>query len=181
VRSAYKRGWYGESHRHYLAAIGVSTGHAYYRQRPGRIGKVGDTLIIAQKLKPGRVYPVTGEDVKKVLQKIPEDDRKGLKAVEFVEPRTEPQKGAWAQLIRSKKKMLIFSQPREEVECDPEGVRAHMKEYVIPHEVGHHVALNRRGRTDKDLSKAEARADAYAAGMDVEDKDVVHFKKRHEN
>jgi hypothetical protein len=172
-----RRGWYGENHRHYLASIGVKT-YKSYKGKAGILGRVGDTVITAQKLQPGHVYPVDKCDVEDQLRRTPEDDRKGLKVVAFVEPKTQAQKGAWAQQIRSKKKILIFAQPKEEV-GNVELVRRHMKQYVLPHEMGHYVALTRENITDKDLSMAEARADAYAAGMSVKDKDVKVFKRYH--
>jgi hypothetical protein len=49
---------------------------------------------------------------------------------------------------------------------------------ALPHEKGHHVALNRRNITDPDLRVAEARATAYASGFDVEDSDVKGFVQK---
>ena len=123
--------------------------------------------MCAEAPKKGRRYPVSPNEVKKRLAQLPEEQRKGLKGVEFVNPKGE-QKGAWAQYIRSKKKIKIFSQPNNEVNAR---TNQHMKDYVIPHEVGHHRAL-RGGKTDKSLAVAEARADANVAGMDPWDKDI---------
>jgi hypothetical protein len=73
--------------------------------------------------------------------------------------------------------VLIFSQPwdREAQTIDsqdPKWVQEHIKEYVLPHEIGHHKALYHAGITDKSLSVAEARADANVIGMDPTDRDV---------
>jgi len=100
-----------------------------------------------------------------------------LKAIKFVEPKEKMQEDAWGQYVRSKREIRVFSQPQEEV--TPK-VHMMMKEHVLPHELGHHVALTRRNITDKDLSMAEARADAFAAGLDPEDRDVEFFMRKQE-
>lgn len=169
------RGWRFQSARHSLAARGITT----YRKSPGTIARYKGVAIRASPTKQGRAYPVDAKDVIAQLKRTPEEDLKGLRAVEFQDPQDKHQEGAWAQLLRSKKVLKVFSQPEEELR-DIERVRKHMKQYVLPHEIGHHVALNRRGITDKHIETAEARADAYAAGMDVEDKRAVsHFAKQY--
>jgi hypothetical protein len=171
-------GWRYESHRHKLAAQGIST----KRYKPGRFATVRGTQIIVKPHPAGEAYPVTPEDVKRKLEELPAEDTKGLKAVEFVKPNEGEQRNAWAQQIRSKRKMLIFSQKVRGNKIGGEDavkVRQHMLGYVIPHEVGHFVALNKRNITDRRLATAEARADAYAARMDVEDSDIRRFEKYH--
>jgi hypothetical protein len=149
----------------------------------GVVARLGETKFIAKPVPKGQVYPVSPEEVKTRLQALPKADLKGLKTVEFVPPRDKDQEDAWAQMVRSRKSLLIFSQkagPNGEVSgMNPKQVSNHMKNYVIPHEIGHHVALTTL-ETDKDLSMAEARADAYAAGMSVKDSDAKVFKSRHE-
>jgi hypothetical protein len=129
--------------------------------------------ITAEPHEEGRAYPITPNDAKKVLENQNGDDLKGLKAVRFEDPKNAPQREAWAQYKRGKREIVIFSQNENEITPQTHMM---MKEKVVPHELGHHVALNRRNITDKDLDMAEARADAYAAGFDVEDRDVKRFK-----
>ena len=129
--------------------------------------------IHADKLEEGTIYPISPEEVDALLKNMKDNDLKGIKGVEFVPPKGE-QQGAWAQYIRSTKKIKIFAQSVEGGRIDgwdPKELNRHIKEYVIPHEVGHHKAL-RGGKTDQDLEMAEARADANVAGMDPFDKDV---------
>jgi hypothetical protein len=152
--------------------------------KSGVLARVGSIRIKAERLPSGQVYPVTPQEVKEILETMPKEDLKGLKSVEFVPPRDKHQKAAWAQEIRSKKKILIFSQKASKdgkriSGRDAKTVREHIKSYVVPHEVGHYSAL-RTLPTDKTLAMAEARADAYAFGMDIRDRDAKIFKKFHE-
>lgn len=172
------KGWYYESARHALARRGVRTvpmqsGKMHYRGVP----------ITVEKLPAGQVYPVSVQDVQKELGRMAPRERKLLKGVELVPPRDEAEKDAWARYIRSRKVMLVFSQPVSKdgrvAKEDPEHVRQHMVQYVLPHELGHHKALTVEGITDKKLSMAEARADAAVAGMSVTDKDAKIFQSRH--
>jgi hypothetical protein len=185
------KGWFYESQRHSLAARGYSTFSKknvdlnyikYYsnveRRYPGKQAVIEGIPIKADKLEEGRLYPLTPEDVKKVLGRMSSDDLKGIKEIEFVNPKGE-QKDAWGQYVRSKKKVLIFSQPAVDGKldgCDPDTVKKHIELYVLPHEVGHHIALNQRHITDKDIRVAEARADANVAGLDVQDKAVKSIR-----
>jgi hypothetical protein len=140
--------------------------------------KVHGVPIKVSKVTEGRVFPVTPEKVKAVLGKMPKNEVKGMKAVEFVDPKGD-QEHAWAQYVRGSKVMKIFSQPSDGVMIDgqcPRKVQMHMEEYVLPHEVGHHRAL-RGGKTDKSLAVAEARADANVVGMDPFDRDVRSLVK----
>ena len=175
----YRRGWWNESHRHYLAARGVSTALFVSRRRAGFAGKVQGVPIYVKKLQKGRIYPVTTRDVTGVLSKMPHDDLKGLARVEFANPKDVNQEDAWAQYIRSKRKLIVFSQPFDGETIDgkrPEDVRRQVKEYVLPHEVGHHKALYHSKITDPDLGMAEARADANVVGMSVTDSDVDRLR-----
>jgi hypothetical protein len=150
------------------------------RHRPGKIGQVNGVPIYASKIEEGHIYPVSPEQVKVHLQNMPKEDLRGLKAIEFDNPRGE-QKDAWGQYVRSKRTIKIFSQPYAYGKIDgmdPVKVNQHMRSYVLKHENGHHIALSQRNITDSDIGLAEARADAYAAGLDVEDRDVMMLQKR---
>jgi len=123
---------------------------------------------------PGTKYPVSPEEAKKVLLRGKPEDLKGLKGIEFSNPVGE-QKGAWAQYVRSRNVIKIFSQPYKDGKLDgrpAKDVNRHMKSYVLPHEKGHHVALHIHKITDKNLYMAEARADAHVVGMSPADRDV---------
>lgn len=121
--------------------------------------------MTAEQPRPGNVYPVSPEEVKTVIER--QQDTSGLKSVEFANPKDRHQEQAWAQYIRSRKAIKIFSQPRNEAYA----ANKYVKDYVLPHEVGHHRAL-KTGHTDKDLRVAEARADANVIGMDPFDRDI---------
>ena len=174
-------GWRFESYRHMLARHGIKTNMS----RPGRVGSVRGIPMFMQKVEEGYVYPASPGDVRAVIERFKPEDTKGLKKVEFVQPRDASEKDAWARYVRSKRTVKIFSQkvsPSGKVSKeDPNRVRDHMLSYVIPHEIGHHVALEVRGITDKKLSMAEARADAVTVGMDVEDKNVKLLQPAHKD
>jgi hypothetical protein len=184
-------GWQYESHRHSLAAQGVSTkrymmakGYMMKRARPGLVGRVHKIPIVAQKLQAGQVYPISPQEVKATVGRMKENDVKGITAIEFVQAKTGEQKGAWAQYVRGKRKLLIFSQKASKSGDTIDGISAksvsdHMKTYVLPHEVGHHIALYKKRITDKDIETAEARADAHVIGMAADDKDVQKIRGYH--
>lgn len=135
--------------------------------------KVQGIPIKVAKMEEGRVFPITPERVKALIQAMPKENVKGIKAIEFVDPKGE-QEHAWAQYMRGERTVKIFSQPSKDGLVDgqcPMKVTRHIEEYVIPHEIGHHRAL-RGGKTDKHLAVAEARADANVVGLDPFDKDV---------
>ena len=129
--------------------------------------------IIAEKHEEGRAYPVSKEEVKKVIDRQGEN-AKGITAVRLQDPTTAEEMEAWARYKRGKRELVIFSQPIQEMNGD---VNNMMCNEVIPHEVGHHVALYKRKITDKNIEVAEARADAHAAGFDVEDRDIHKFRQ----
>ena len=138
--------------------------------------------ITVDKLPEGTIYPITPDEVKKVLEMMDPADLKGIDSVEFRTPNGD-QKEAWAQYVRSKKKIYIFAQTFKDGKIDgqdPDTLKKHIKEYVLPHEVGHHIALHKYKKTDRSLAMAEARADANVVGMDPMDKDVKMFKSAHE-
>ena len=173
-------GWRYESYRHMLARKGIRTAS----RKSGFVGRVRDVPITMQKVPVGHVYPASPDDVKRVLERQKPEDIKGLKGVEFVRPRDKSERNAWARYVRSKRVVKVFSQPvrGEKVGGQDAGaVKEHMLSYVLPHELGHHLALSERDITDGKLSVAEGRADAFAAGCDVEDNAVVkEFAKQHE-
>jgi hypothetical protein len=143
---------------------------------PKYYDKLEQLEMTFEKPQPGTAYPISPKDAQKALMRMPEQNVKGIKGVEFCNPQG-PQSGAWAQYTRGSKKIKIFAQPVAEIEGrGPVVVHKHMMEYVLPHEVGHHRAL-RGGKTDKSLDVAEARADANVVGMDPFDKDVKKIRQ----
>lgn len=183
MRSSFSPvGWRYESYRHRLASQGISTTQRsnewrYFAAswRPGIAAKVQGVAIRARSIQKGQMYPITPGVVKRFLQRQKSEDVRGLKAVEFVPPGDKEQEGAYAQYVRSKRKILIFAQPYENGLLDgqdPKWVREHVESYVLPHELGHHKALYVAGMTDKSLPMAEARADANVVGMSPKDRDV---------
>ena len=176
-RNKYKkgRGWHGDSHRHYLASKGISTTNAYFKRKiKPRIKEIEYNV---EPTKEGMVYPITPAEVKKVLAREDPEHLKGLKAVEFANPKGI-EKGAWAQYVNSRNVIKIFSQPFKDGKLDgqsPEKVNKHLKDYVIKHEVGHHRALKREKIKDDDMDMAEARADAHVIGMHPKDPSVRHL------
>lgn len=148
--------------------------------RAGVVARVKGVSIKAGRIQQGKIYPVTPAEIRRILERMPDEDLRGLKSVEFVNPK-EDQKGSWAQYVRSRRTILIFSQPYDKDGKlidgqSPQWVKNHMKDYVIPHEVGHHKALYLAGKTDGELEMAEARADANVVGLDPMDRDVRVLK-----
>ena len=156
-------GWRGQSYRHYLAAKKGKIS----KYKPKRLRAHGIPIEV-NKTAPGRIYPVSPEEVKRRVEQLPKEHTKGIKSIEFVDPKGE-QESAWAQYLRSRRALLIFSQKRTgkaSIDCVPaKRVNQHIKEYVIPHEVGHHRALYKERITDKNLAVAEARADNNVIGL----------------
>lgn len=156
-------------------------GHFAMKGRPGVQLRVRGIPVTASKLKKGNIYPVSPDDVRKVLESSDDAAIRGLKRVRFVNPKDKHQKDAWAQYIRSKREIRIFSQPEGQNGAvdgkDPQDVHRFIKQYVIPHEIGHHRALYVEKLTDRDLRMAEARADAHVVGMDPRDRDVSRLRR----
>lgn len=162
-----RRGWYGESVRHSLAARGVRTSSQYLKRKSAPI------KIKAFPHAPGKAYPINERAVKEVLDRQG-DNVKGIKEIHMTEPRTAEEAEAYARYMRKDRVIRVFAQPKEEVD---DRLYAMMKNDILPHEVGHHVALYKRKITDPEIEMAEARADAHAAGFDVEDSDVHKFRQ----
>lgn len=187
--SRYKpRGWRGESFRHYLAAKGIKTklytpGESldfkrfYQKKSFSPYQKKSPIPIKISEPEDGRIYPVAPEEVVSVLENQDKSHLKGLKSIEFVNPKGI-QQDAWAQYVRSTASIKIFSQPFDNGMIDGEDadkINKHMIEYVIPHEVGHHRALNIEKITDEDLEMAETRADAHVYGFSPKDSDMYEI------
>jgi hypothetical protein len=161
-----KMAWYNQSWRHSLAARRIKTKlngpiHDYTRH--------GIPITV----RDGRVkdYPVGPSEVKKTLDKIPKKDIDGITEVNLRDPSPVPgakQDKAWAQYVRSKKRINIFSG-----ECPD---KAYFEGYVLPHEVGHHVAAKKDPKLP--IIVEEAKADAYAA---KENPDSPVVLKKHIN
>lgn len=178
------RGDFEELHSQSIRQYAMKKEMMMKKGETGYQGTEKGVKIIVEKHPRGEVYPITPDDVKKQLARTSKEDLKGLTAVEFVKPREGEQREAWAQYIRSKRKVLIFSQktsPDGKIGGQsPRDIRKLMTGYVVPHEIGHHTALEVHHITDKKLATAEARADAAAFGMDVRDKDIHRFEKYHQ-
>ena len=162
--SRYKPvGWRGQSYRHYLAAKGVKTS----KYKPKRLRAHGIPIEV-HKTAPGRIYPVSPEEVKRRVEQLPQEHVRGIKSFSMKDPKGE-QQNAFAQYGRGKREVMVFSQPHTApgvIDGRPaERVNGHIKEYVIPHEVGHHRALYKARITDGDLAVAEARADNNVIGL----------------
>jgi hypothetical protein len=153
-----------------LAAKGIS------------LGRIRGVPMHAEALPKGYVYPISPQEIKGYFEKAPKDEVKGLKRIAFVTPKDSQEKDAWARYVKSKREIRIFAQQEKDGKIsgeDPKELNQHMNEYVLPHEMGHHIAL-RDLPTDKSLAMAEARADAHVVGMKVDDKDAKMFKVLHE-
>jgi hypothetical protein len=184
--------WFREYHRHSLAARGIPTSrYAFSRRRkPGQYElhghisaktRQGIPITIQKPAAPGKSYPITPQDAKKALDKLPDASMRGIKEINFRDPGLPmtKQDKAWAQYVRSQQRINVFSQPYkngEFIEAEPENrspdaARRHMEEYVLPHEVGHH----RAAKKDPDLPiiVEEAKADAFAAKENPEDRATV--------
>lgn len=130
--------WFNQSYRHYLAANGIKTSVS----RPRR----------------GRVYPLSLRDVSYVLSRYPAESR-GLKEVSFKPPKDYQQANAYSQYVRGNREIRIFPVARQEYTPN---LRQYLMKKVLPHELGHHVALYQKRITDSSVENAEARADALS-------------------
>jgi hypothetical protein len=190
------KGWRYQSYRHSLAARGVRTSlRAKHTQLNGSlVAKTKHGIPITMKDKPDcdNKYPVSVNEVKEVFDEKPYDEVVGITEINFRKPGipATKQDKAWAQYVRSKKRVNVFTQKFdnkkkqfEDVDLgteNPENARMHMIDYVLPHEVAHHT-LQHVWKKDKDpMIVEEARADAMAAGMNPLDKNVekVFIKSR---
>ena len=190
------KGWYREHYRHTLAAYGVKTSkRAKYKLHGTKMMTTKNGIPITLRGPPGeaRIYPVSPNEVKRVVDKMPDKMTHGIKEINFREPGipATKQDKAWAQYVRSEGRVNIFSQPYDhkklvfrEVEpenINPENANNHMKDYVIKHEIGHHFAIKYMDADNKLLKVEEAIADAIAHDMDPYNKNIVdHFVKERE-
>jgi hypothetical protein len=188
--------WHYESWRHSLSAKGYST----YRSTKKKLNGVvvaktrhGIPITIKDPGRQGKAYPVKPCDVKEIMDKIPDKYVDGIKEINFRDPSTvagTKQELAYAQWVRTKEdggnRINIFSQPYkggrfkhvEPGNDDPEMLRKHMKNYVIPHEVGHHVAAKKDNHLP--IIVEEAKADAFAARENPDDPKILerHINQR---
>ena len=162
------KGWYKESHRHYLAAKGIKTAKSKkirYSINPPKVG---------------RAYPVSSSEVKRKLGKM---DASGLTTVEFRNPRDRYQENAYAQYKRGRRALTIFSQPVASVDrtyfverqelIPRKKLKKAVLNKVIPHEVAHHHILYKARITDPTVEMAEARAETLRHGKDFRNDEVV--------
>ena len=181
--------WYYQSWRHALARRGVKTklnGVVVAKTRQGI------PITVKNVGKQGKAYPIRPNDVKEIMDKIPDKYTEGIKEVNFRDPSTvagSKQDLAYAQWVRTKEgggnRINIFSQPFQagkfnHVEPgneDPEMLRQHMKNYVIPHEVGHHVAAKKDNHLP--IIVEEAKADAFAARENPDDPYILEKHINH--
>lgn len=187
------KGWFNQSWRHSLAARRIKT---TYKGLNGRVlakSRHGISITLKANPKPGTAYPVSASDVKAVLDKMPDHAVEKLKEVNLRPPSEvagAKQDKAYAQWVRTREnggnRINIFTQKYEngkfkEVEPgneDPNALRAHMKKYVIPHEIGHHVVTKEDNKMPIILE--EAKADAFAARENYNDPFVIdkHINNR---
>ena len=145
--------------------------------------------ITMRTIPKSHIFPVTVEDVKKRLDKIPKEELVGLQEISFRAPSRWPfteQTDSWAQYADRANRINIYSEPFKVTNKDGlryKGMTQDLDEYseakpyvlgfVIPHEVGHHHALDHLRFKKDDQLTAEARADAVASGRDATNPLVV--------
>lgn len=132
----------------------------------------GIPITMKGRVKEGCVYPVSPEEVKQSFAEF-NGAASGITEINFRNPGipATKQDKAWAQYVRSKQRINIFSQPK--VEAKQPGVKKHMLGYVIPHEVAHHHAQYNMKLTEDPEIVEEARADALVARQDPLDKQIL--------
>jgi len=121
----------------------------------------------AETLSKERKYPVSPADVKKRFGEIPKESVEGISEISFRDPcevAGTKQKMAWAQYVRSKNRINIFSQPG--AEADNPKNKVHMMSYVVPHEAAHHTALKVLKEDQNPMIVEEAQADLIVKGKD---------------
>ena len=173
-----------------MSARGYSTYSTARRKKLNGIvvakTRCGIPITIKDPGKSGKAYPIRPKEVKEIMDKIPEKYTDGIKEVNFRDPSPvagSKQDLAYAQWVRTKEdggnRINIFSQPFkngkfQKVEPgneSPDKLSAHMKNYVIPHEVGHHIAAKKDNTLP--IIVEEAKADAFAAREDPDDPAVI--------
>jgi hypothetical protein len=181
------KGWYRDYWQHSLAAKGIKT--SMYRKLNGSlVGKTRHGIPITIKApsntaKKGRAYPVSPMEVKDRFNKFKSSEVKGITEINFRDPGipATKQDKAWAQYVRSDKRINVFSQPYEkgefkEVEPElekPKEAEKHLAGYVLPHEVGHHYYQHNKKMDKGNVLTEEARADAFAADENPENPVVL--------
>lgn len=136
------------------------------------------------------IYPIQIKDLKNILNTIPSVQLKGISEFSFRPPSkmsfTEQSK-AWAQYADRANRVNIYSEPykmtkkglrykraSERFDEYPE-LKDHMGRFIIPHEIGHHHALDNLGFKNDSQIKAEARADAIAFRRNPKSPVVMNF------
>lgn len=182
----FGKGWWQDSFRHKLAAKGIKTSKKkFHAKRDFYKKKVidhyeADGIKIPITVRPtykSHVYPVTVDDVKESLDKVPAPRLKGLKEISFRPPSRLPfteQTKAWAQYADKADRVNIYSEPFKVTKAkgfrykraipdfdEYHELNAQMKNYVIPHEIAHHYALDHMGFKNDTQEQAEARANFY--------------------
>jgi hypothetical protein len=181
-----RRGWFFDSFRHGQAAKGIKSKTVDFYVRDN----IKIPITMRQKPK-SHIYPVSVKDVKKSLDKIPKNELIGLKEISFRPPSRLPfteQTSAWAQYADRADRLNIYSEPvkvtvrkglrykgmPEQFDEYSEG-KDFLTSFVIPHEIGHHHALDHlHKRRDSQLT-ADARADALALRQNPTDKRIIGF------
>lgn len=143
----------------------------------------GIPITIKDKEKSDRKYPISPKDAKKTFDSLPPEMVEGITEVNFREPGipATKQDKAWAQYVRSKQRVNIFSQPYksgkfQEVDRGLENkseAKRYMMSYVVPHETAHHYLQHNLGMNNDPEIIEEARADALAYGDNPFDSKVV--------
>ena len=164
----------------------------YYRDDGDGIRNVNDIYIpiTRRPTHKSHIYPIKVKDLKSILDNIPTMQLVGLSEFSFRPPSrlsfTEQSK-AWAQYADRANRVNIYSEPykvtkkglrykraSERFDEYPE-LRAHMRKFIIPHELGHHHALDNLGYKNDTSLQAEARADAIAFGRNPHSPKVMNF------
>jgi hypothetical protein len=190
------KGWYFERWRHSLAARGIRTSlktKSLNLNGPIVAKTHGIPITIKDPPNSRQVYPVTPIDVKKTFDAIPKHELVGISEINFRHPGipATKQDKAWAQYVRSDKRINVFTQKfdgEELLDVDrgleaPEEAREYMLNYVLPHEAAHHTIQYVWGFNNDPMIKEEARADAKTFGYYPLDKKVekAFMEKRKED
>lgn len=142
--------WRWESWRHRMARKGIKTAGFVKK------GKVKIPITIKPTYK-SHMYPISPQEAKRVLEKLPEKQLVGLKEVSFRPPSRLPfteQTKAFAQYSDRADRINIYSMPYSNTRNGirykkmPEDLdevhelQKYMDDYVLSHEVAHHHVLD---------------------------------------
>lgn len=164
-RSSYKSGWYGESHRHYLAAKGIRTGRAY-------------NAYYASNLSEEQLRKLTGakEELARYREKLVAEGR--LAKVEITDSDAYEEnlnllKGLMPEPPRVAQKSPIeiragwAAKRREREQAAEEVVQRRINEAVAAalKAAGERAAKSEEERTKAEGARAKAEADAQEEGV----------------